>query len=84
MPRKQNIAHNPSRATVLPNSTTLLQLWQALGSKLIQAAQGQMFYTQEVIGSNPISPTTKQVSTSLQKFTGELLTEFLKSCPTIA
>ena len=45
------------RATVSPNSHTLLQLWEALGSKLIEATQGQPFYTQEVRGSSPLPPT---------------------------
>ena len=40
-------------ATALPNSPTLLQLWDALGSKLIEAAQGQLPSKQQVVGSNP-------------------------------
>ena len=40
-------------ATALPNSPTLLQLWDALGSKLIEAAQGQLSSKQRVEGSNP-------------------------------
>ena len=45
------------RATVSPNSHTLLQLWEALGSKLIEATQGRPFYIQEVRGSSPLPPT---------------------------
>ena len=44
------------RAPALPDSSTLQQLWDALGSKLIQAAQGNLLYTQGVIGSSPIPP----------------------------
>ena len=40
------------RATALPNSPTLLQLWDALGSKLIEAAQGQVPSKQRVVSSN--------------------------------
>ncbi len=40
-------------ATALPNSPTLLQLWEALGSKLIEATQGQLPSKQRVVGSNP-------------------------------
>ncbi len=41
------------RATALSNSPTLQQLWDALGSKLIEAAQGQLPSKQRVVGSNP-------------------------------
>ena len=41
------------RATALSNSPTLLQLWDALGSKLIEATQGQVPSKQRVVGSNP-------------------------------
>ena len=41
------------RATALPNSPTLLQLWDALGSKLTEATQGQVPSKQRVVGSNP-------------------------------
>jgi hypothetical protein len=41
------------RATALPNSPTLPQLWDALGSKLTGAAHGQMPSKQRVVGSNP-------------------------------
>jgi hypothetical protein len=41
------------RATALPDSPTLLQLWEALGSKLIEAAQGSAPSKQRVVGSNP-------------------------------
>ena len=51
MPRK--------RAAALPNSPTLLQLWDALGSKLIEAAQGQVPSKQRVVGSNPARDATK-------------------------
>ncbi len=45
-------------ATALPNSPTLLQLWDALGSKLIEAAQGQLPSKQLVEGSNPSRDST--------------------------
>jgi len=40
------------------NSPTLQQLWDALGSKLEEAAQGHLLYTQGVRGSSPLPPTT--------------------------
>ena len=43
-------------SVILPNSPTLLQLWDALGSKLIEATQGQLSYTQEFRGSSPLPP----------------------------
>jgi len=43
------------RATALSNSPTLLQLWDALGSKLIEATQGQLPSKQVVAGSSPVS-----------------------------
>ena len=46
------------RAPALPDSPTFQQLWDALGSKLIETAQGHMLYTQEVRGSNPLPLTT--------------------------
>ena len=44
---------NEKGAAALPDLTTLLQLWDALGSKLIEAAQGQVPSKQRVVGSNP-------------------------------
>jgi len=45
------------RAPALPDSTTFQQLWDALGSKLIETAQGHLLYTQGVRGSSPLPPT---------------------------
>jgi hypothetical protein len=45
------------RAPALPDSITFQQLWDALGSKLIDAARGNMLYTQGVRGSSPLLPT---------------------------
>ena len=45
------------RAPALPDSTTFQQLWEALGSKLAETAQGHLLYTQEVRGSSPLAPT---------------------------
>jgi len=45
------------RAPALPVSPTFQQLWDALGSKLIETAQGHMLYTQGVTGSSPVLPT---------------------------
>jgi len=44
------------RAPALPDSATFRQLWDALGSKLIESAQGNLLYTQEVRGSSPLPP----------------------------
>ncbi|MFC2046909.1 hypothetical protein ACFLTK_01340 [Chloroflexota bacterium] len=33
------------RALALPDSTTFQQLWEALGSKLMETAQGHLLYT---------------------------------------
>ena len=44
--------HN-KRATALLNSPTQPQLWDALGSKLNEAAQGKLPSKQQVVGSNP-------------------------------
>ncbi len=41
------------RAPALPDSATFQQLWDALGSKLIETAQGHLLYTQGVRGSSP-------------------------------
>ena len=35
------------RAPALPDSTTFQQLWDALGSRLVETAQGHMLYTQD-------------------------------------
>ena len=45
------------RAPALPDSSTFQQLWDALGSKLIESAQGNLLYTQGVTGSSPVPPT---------------------------
>jgi len=45
------------RAPASPDSPTFQQLWDALGSKLIETAQGHVLYTQGVRGSSPLSPT---------------------------
>ncbi len=45
------------RAPALPDSPTFQQLWDALGSKLIESARERLLYTQEVTGSSPVPPT---------------------------
>jgi len=45
------------RAPALANSSNFQQLWDTLGSKLIQSAQEHLLYTQGVIGSSPLPPT---------------------------
>jgi hypothetical protein len=45
------------RAPALPVSPNFQQLWEALGSKLIEAAQERLLYTQGVRGSSPLPPT---------------------------
>ena len=49
------------RAPALPDSATFQQLWDALGSKLIETAQGHLLYTQEVRGSSPLPPTIASI-----------------------
>ena len=50
------------RAPALPDSPTFQQLWDALGSRLIETAQGHMLYTQGVRGSSPLPPTIASIS----------------------
>ena len=45
------------RAPALPDSPTFQQLWDALGSRLIETAHGHLLYTQGVTGSSPVPPT---------------------------
>jgi hypothetical protein len=47
------------RATALTNSPVFQQLWDALGSKLIEAAQGRLSSEQRVVGSNPSKDATE-------------------------
>ena len=49
------------RAPALPDSTTFQQLWDALGSKLIEAAQGNLTFNQVVAGSRPARPTLNPI-----------------------
>jgi hypothetical protein len=49
------------RAPASPNSTTLRQLWDALGSKLIESTHEHMLHTQEVTGSSPVPPTIASI-----------------------
>ena len=39
------------------NSVTFQRLWDTLGSKLIEAAQGHLIFNQSVTGSRPARPT---------------------------
>jgi hypothetical protein len=50
------------RAPVLPDSPAFQQLWDALGSRLIETAQEHLLYTQGVRGSSPLPPTTASIS----------------------
>ncbi len=45
------------RAPALPDSATFQQLWDALGSKLIESSRESLLYTQGVAGSNPAAAT---------------------------
>jgi hypothetical protein len=45
------------RAPAFSDSTTFHQLWDALGSKLIESAREHLLYTQGVSGSSPLPPT---------------------------
>ena len=49
------------RPPALPDSATFQQLWDALGSKLIETARGNLLYTQGVTGSSPVSPTIASI-----------------------
>jgi hypothetical protein len=42
------------RTHALPDSATFQQLWDAIGSKLIESTQGNLLYTQGVRGSSHI------------------------------
>jgi len=50
------------------NSTSFQQLWDALGSKLIEAAQGSLTFNQGVTGSRPVRPTKVSKPTLLKNF----------------
>ncbi len=43
------------RESALSNSQSFQQLWDALGSKLMEAAQGGLLPKQRVEGSNPFT-----------------------------
>ena len=45
------------RAPALPDSATFHQLWDALGSRLIESVREHRLYTQGVSGSSPLPPT---------------------------
>jgi hypothetical protein len=52
------------RAPASPDSPTFQQLWEALGSKLVEAAQERLFYTQGVTSSSLVPPTTSPLPDS--------------------
>ena len=57
-----------------PDSATFQQLWDALGSKLIESAQGRLLYTRGVRGSSPLTPLLKlKKSFCLMKNSGNSL-----------
>ena len=47
-----------TRVPALPNSPSFQQLWEALGSKLMDAAQEKLPSKQVVAGSSPVSRST--------------------------
>ena len=47
------------RAPALPNYPTFQQLWDALGSKLIESTREHLFYTQDVAGSILYRPPSR-------------------------
>ncbi len=70
------------RAPALPDSPTFQQLWDALGSRLIETAQGNLLYTQGVRGSSPLPPTMNMILTFgqvLEGTKGAHLAKFPKS-----
>jgi len=50
------------------NSTSFQQLWDALGSKLIEAAQGSLTFNQGVTGSRPVRPTKAKYAVPFADF----------------
>ena len=46
------------RVPALPDSASFQQLWEALGSRLMDAAKGNLPSKQVVAGSNPVSRST--------------------------
>ena len=52
--RRLSVSQLKERAPASPDSVTLQQLWDTLGSKIIEATKGEMVYTQKVGCSNPL------------------------------
>jgi len=46
------------RVSALSNSESFHQLWEALGAKLMEAAQGNLLPKQRVVSSNLITRST--------------------------
>jgi site-specific recombinase XerD len=70
------------RATALPNSPSFQQLWEALGAKLMETANGSMSSKQWVESSSLSRDATNHVQEVVncsQKFTKEILDKFLSS-----
>jgi hypothetical protein len=49
------------RVSASPNSPSFQQLWESLGSKLIEAAQGSLLPKQRVVSSNLITRSAASV-----------------------
>ncbi len=59
MAKEVNMADIEKRVDALANSITFQQFWDALGSKLIEAAQGVLPFKQRVVSSSLTGDATK-------------------------
>ena len=55
------------RAPALPDSTIQASLEDDLGSRLIQALEEHLLYTQGVRGSSPLPPTIESINYEQEK-----------------
>ena len=54
------------RAPALPDSASFQQLWDALGSGLIESTREYLLYTQRISGSSPLPPPANRTRTLLK------------------
>ncbi len=72
------------RAPALPDSPTFQQLWEALGSKLIESTQEHLLYTQGVRGSSPLPPTIASILVLSEEIIQKKGTCFTENAPNVA